>query len=151
MSNNYDVGYGKPPKHNQFQKSKSGNPKGRPKGTKNLKTDVEEVLQEKIVIVEGDNRKVVSKQRGMLMALANKGIKGDTKAAIAFCGLAMRLLDQNEARNEEEPLAADDLAFIERYTNKVLESALPPFDEPNGDGGDGGDASDDAPSEEDPS
>ena len=28
----YEVGYGKPPKHSQFQKGKSGNPKGPPEG-----------------------------------------------------------------------------------------------------------------------
>ena len=27
----YEVGYGKPPKHTQFKKGQSGNPKGRPK------------------------------------------------------------------------------------------------------------------------
>ncbi len=149
MSNDYDVGYGKPPKHNQFQMGKSGNPKGRPKGTKNLKTDVEEVLQEKIVIVEGDNRKVVSKQRGMLMALANKGVKGDTKAAMAFYGLAMRLLDQGEASGEEETLDGDDLAILEAYTKRKAEPVQPPKDEPTSDDN-GGDASA-APSEEDPS
>ena len=31
----YDVGYKKPPKTKQFKKGKSGNPGGRPKGSKN--------------------------------------------------------------------------------------------------------------------
>jgi hypothetical protein len=34
----YSIGYGKPPKANQFAKSTSGNPKSRPKGSKNLAT-----------------------------------------------------------------------------------------------------------------
>ena len=40
----YDVGYKKPPKRTQFKPGQSGNPRGRPKGTKNLKTDLAEAL-----------------------------------------------------------------------------------------------------------
>ncbi len=42
----YEVGYGKPPRHTRFQPGRSGNPRGRPKDTKNLKTDLIEELAE---------------------------------------------------------------------------------------------------------
>jgi hypothetical protein len=32
----YAVGYGRPPQHTQFQPGRSGNPKSRAKGSKNL-------------------------------------------------------------------------------------------------------------------
>ena len=65
----YEVGYGKPPKHTQFEPGQSGNPRGRPKGTKNLKTDLMEELGEKILVREGEQARRVSKQRAVVMAL----------------------------------------------------------------------------------
>jgi hypothetical protein len=35
MPKDYDIGYGKPPEENRFKQGKSGNPQGRPKGSKN--------------------------------------------------------------------------------------------------------------------
>ena len=41
----YEVGYGKPPRHTWFKKGQSGNPRGRPCGSKNLKTLLSEALR----------------------------------------------------------------------------------------------------------
>ena len=43
-----EVGYRKPPMHTRFKPGQFGNPRGRPKGTKNLKTDLQEELGEKM-------------------------------------------------------------------------------------------------------
>ena len=40
------VGYKKPPKHKRWRKGESGNPTGRRKGQRNLKTDLLEELSE---------------------------------------------------------------------------------------------------------
>ena len=47
-----DVGYGKPPLHSRFQKGKSGNTKGRPKGSCNTLKLLNDVLEQKITITQ---------------------------------------------------------------------------------------------------
>ncbi len=44
----YDVGRGRPPKHTQFKKGASGNPGGRPKGSKNMRTLIYELAEEMV-------------------------------------------------------------------------------------------------------
>ena len=41
----YDVGYGRPPAHARFKPGKSGNPRGRPTGRKNLTTVIRDYAQ----------------------------------------------------------------------------------------------------------
>src|ERR1700685_1747892 len=47
------VGRGNPPKHTQFRKGTTGNPKGRPKGSKNLSTYIMEAARDQVSATVG--------------------------------------------------------------------------------------------------
>ena len=84
----YEVGFGKPPKQSRFQKGASGNPKGRPKGKRNLATVVEQTLRESIVIKENGMRLTVTKLEAAVKQLVNKAVSGDLIAFRQLTALA---------------------------------------------------------------
>ena len=59
MPDDYKVGYKQPPKTAQFQKGKSGNPRGRPKNARNLKTDLAEELAKACLLQAAHSEHVV--------------------------------------------------------------------------------------------
>lgn len=74
------VGYGRPPRHSRFKAGQSGNPSGRPKGARSLKSDLADELSQLVQVTENGARREISKQRLALKALAAKAIKGDVPA-----------------------------------------------------------------------
>tara|TARA_B100000965_G_C19489162_1_gene712196 strand:+ start:117 stop:602 length:486 start_codon:yes stop_codon:yes gene_type:complete len=86
MSNgkDYEVGYGKPPKHTQFRKGKSGNPRGRPKGSKNTATIMTELLARKVPVKQNGEIRNLSLREALLTKLAAKAMEGNTRDLIAL-------------------------------------------------------------------
>jgi hypothetical protein len=111
----YDIGYGKPPTQTQFQKGVSGNPRGRPKGSKNLKTLARKVMNTKVTIRENGKTRTVSKAEAMLMAVFNRGLSGDASAARVSLGVMQLALAESEGQGtpESTPLQTqDDLTVL---------------------------------------
>jgi hypothetical protein len=59
----YEVGYKKPPQRSRFKKGESGNPNGRPRGSKNLATLLEKELRQRVVVNENGRRRSITKKR----------------------------------------------------------------------------------------
>lgn len=121
MSNNFKVGYGKPPQSNQFKPGTSGNPAGRPKGTKNLRTDLSEELAEMIPVTEGGKRVLISKQRAMVKSLMAKSIKGDTSASRALISLIVGIEQADAERSVVITTTAEDLEVLNAYRERLLD------------------------------
>jgi hypothetical protein len=119
------VGYGRPPLASRFKPGQSGNPKGRPKGTLNLKTDLRNELSEKIQIREGQRSLKVSKQRAMLKALVAEALKGDARAANVVLTLVGKLFEPAAAAEEIPALTTDDQAILERFLARRIAGQTP--------------------------
>jgi hypothetical protein len=120
-SERYEVGYRKPPKATQFKKGQSGNPRGRPKGTKNLKADLIEELGEHITLSEGGKPKRLSKQRALVKSLTAKAIKGDARAISTVLNLMLRVLDVAASDAAEVPLSEEERAILINFEKRILE------------------------------
>lgn len=118
MAKEYEVGYGKPPRHTRFKPGRSGNPKGRPKGHRNFKTDLVETLKTGVKLTEKGKRKTVSTQRAALLRLREKALGGDARALDRLISLAQAY--NNEEMEEVFRLSSDDAALLEIYNKRLL-------------------------------
>ncbi|HIF51316.1 MAG TPA: hypothetical protein EYQ42_07325 [Thiotrichaceae bacterium] len=116
------VGYKKPPQKNQFKPGKSGNPKGRPKGLKNLATDLQEELEQKIVVTEGNKPQEITKQRAMIKTLFAKAMKGDIRASNVVINLILGLEQTKSNQSSPEKISEDDQAILDAFLKNALSS-----------------------------
>jgi hypothetical protein len=115
---NYDVGYRKPPKHTQFQPGESGNPRGRPKDSKNFSSRVKSILDRKITITENGRTRRITMAEAVVMKLVSRAMASDMSAMRLTLGLIQ--LSQSEATPVESVFDSEaDRALLLSYIDEA--------------------------------
>lgn len=110
----YEVGFGRPPRENRFQKGTSGNPSGRPKGSRNLATIVLRESRQRVRVNGPRGSRTTTKLEAAMMQLGNKSAQGDLRATREFIALVQR--------SEESTNAAGDPFFFTELDKQVIEN-----------------------------
>ncbi len=87
----YAVGYGRPPKAAQFKPGRSGNPKGRPKGSRNVLSELHDLFLGKVAVNDGGRRRHVTRLTAVLLTQWHRAVKGDERATQALVTFAKAL------------------------------------------------------------
>ena len=118
------VGYGHPPKQTRFQKGRSGNPRGRPKGALNLATALARTLKEPVVITEHGRKKTITKFEAAVKQLVNKAASGEARAIAHLLGLVQVVESQVDPQNPAtQPLPEADQHVMARLLSRLTRQA----------------------------
>jgi hypothetical protein len=116
------VGYKSPPDYTKWRKGQSGNPSGRKKGQRNLKTDLLAEVNETIQVSDGGRPRKLTKQQAITKTLVTLAIKGNTKAAALVLSQLAQIYGIVDEQPHEPPLDADEreiaAAIRERYPDQ---------------------------------
>jgi Family of unknown function (DUF5681) len=116
----FAVGYKRPPRHSRFQPGRSGNPRGRQRGIRNLATDVKRMLEVPVKLNDQGKARRVSTQEAGLLRLRQKALKGDARSLKQFLELAKIFNNSNAVESlDEETVAAEDRAILDAYAAEV--------------------------------
>ena len=118
------VGYGHPPKQTRFQKGRSGNPHGRPKGAPNLATALARTLQERVVITEHGRKHTITKFEAAVKQLVNKAASGEARAIAQLLGLVQVVESQVDPQDPAtQPLPEEDQHVMARMLQRLTRQA----------------------------
>ena len=116
-SSDYVVGYGRPPAHTRFQPGRSGNPKGRPKAAKGLKTIARDVLTARVPVRTATGEKKMHRIEAVMHKTVELAMKGNPRALAEILKLYALAVPETAAIESTtvsaEELTAGDLAILE--------------------------------------
>ncbi len=122
-----NVGYGSPPVHTRFKSGRSGNPHGRPKNSRNLKSIIQAALSERILVREGEKRRSITKLEGVVLRQVESALKGNHRSALATLKIAAQvgLLENSEDATESLALTQSEQQIVQELLSRHLKDLNP--------------------------
>ena len=128
MTDDYKVGFWKPPKHTQFRKGKSGNPKGRPKGkSNNILNRIEDVLAQKVTVKTPDGPLRVMRLEALFTNWVSLAAKGDMRASRIVMDTVQMIVAmkprQHDSDTAQGGLGPADDEILAEHNQRILKAA----------------------------
>lgn len=118
----YEIGYGKPPSRTRFEKGRSGNPRGRPRGSHDPRALLERVLLRAMPVRTSKGVAQMPVLQAVLLSVLQRAVAGDSKATALGLRQFGKYLRETEA--DAQALAA---AQSERQAAGTLIVPQAPF------------------------
>ena len=116
---NYQVGYGKPPRHSRFKQGEpSANPRGRPR--KNMTALLVEGLNKKVTVTENGRRRKVTLREAITSQLINQSASADLRAT----KMLLDLIKDAERQTTAAAAAAEPAPAFTKADEEVVEQLI---------------------------
>jgi Family of unknown function (DUF5681) len=136
-ASDYVVGYRRPPKATQFMAGKSGNPKGRPKGSRSVGAVLQDIIRQKIAVTDYGKTRRIPALEVMLRRLVNDAMRSDPRAVKLLLSLVDRYAESPETTLRLGDVLAEDQEILAQYLQEPAglgqEADGKPDDEERGD------------------
>lgn len=119
----YEVGRGKPPRHSRFKPGQSGNPRGRPRQAKGLKTIIREIMTEKVAVRLAGGERKVSRMQAVVLKTVESALRGNPRAMTELLRLYSTAIPDSDPAQDLAPtpdMTETDFAILEQFRHSII-------------------------------
>jgi Family of unknown function (DUF5681) len=114
----HEVGYGKPPKANQFRKGRTGNPRGKRQGEENTISAFKRIVSKRVKINDGEKVRTITLAEAVILKNYNAALQKNPFAMSNIFRLAEdagELVDFTDAKQVGRPIAVPEKVTMEEF------------------------------------
>lgn len=120
LAEDYQIGYRKPPKVHQFQPGQSGNPRGRPKGSRSFSSILSDELDKPITAQIRGRTVTMSRREALAQRVIEQALKGDLRAVAVLMKTEGAVLPADSSVPAESPaLSAEEEILLQAQLAKL--------------------------------